>query len=96
MPTIVDGDYEWNAEKSVSNEQKHGVTFEEAAAALDADPNEVAVEDPTEPGRVHSLVMSLRKPRVLLVVTTEAGSRDRIITARKATPDEQRIYQAGS
>jgi len=62
--------------------------------ALTSDPDEVAFQDPVKPDHVHSLVMS-RKARVLLVVTTERGTRTRIVSARKAAPHEQRTYQAG-
>lgn len=93
MPTIVDGDFEWDEAKAEANERKHGVTFGEAALAL-LDPNEVATDDATDPTRVCSLVMSPRT-RVLYVVTTETTDRTRIISARKATPHEQRTYQAG-
>jgi uncharacterized DUF497 family protein len=31
MGTVVFGDFEWDAAKAVANEQKHGVSFEEAA-----------------------------------------------------------------
>jgi uncharacterized protein len=93
VATVIDGDFEWDAAKSVTNEQKHGIKFEEAAVAL-FDPRELAVEDPNHPGRVCSLVMSPRT-RVLYVVTTEAGPRTRIISARKATTHERRRYEAG-
>jgi uncharacterized DUF497 family protein len=91
VPTVVSGDYEWDEAKAEANLAKHGVGFDEAAAALDSDPDEVAAPDPIESSRTHSLVMSLRA-RVLLVVTTDAGARTRIITARKAEPHEQRAY----
>jgi uncharacterized DUF497 family protein len=91
VPTIVSGEYEWDEAKAAANLSKHGISFDEAAAALDSDPDEFAVADPVDPSRTASLVMSLRA-RVLFVVTTEAGPRTRIITARKAEPHEQRIY----
>ena len=91
VSTVVSGDYEWDDAKARSNLAKHGVGFDEAAAALDSDPDELAAPDPVDPSRTHSLVMSLRA-RVLLVVTTEAVSRTRIISARKAEPHEQRTY----
>ena len=91
---MVSGDFEWDAAKALASSAKHGVTFDEAAFALASDPNEIAFQDPIEPASVHSLVMSLRA-RVLLVVTTERGKRTRIVSARKATPHEQRIYQGG-
>lgn len=94
MTTVVSGDFEWDAHKAAENATKHGVTFDEAAVALASDPGEVALADPSLPGRVQSLVMSPRD-RVLFVVTTEVGSRTRIISARKATDHEHRTYQEG-
>jgi uncharacterized DUF497 family protein len=93
VPTVVSGDYEWDEAKAAANFGKHHVSFDEAAAALDSDPDELAAADPVDSSRTHSLVMSLRA-RVLLVVTTEAGSRTRIISARKAEPYEQCTYEA--
>jgi hypothetical protein len=95
VATVRSGDFEWDDAKALANEAKHGVTFDEAAVALASDPDEIAFQDPAEPDHVHSLVMS-RKARVLLVVTTDRRSRTRIVTARKATPHEQRIYEAGT
>lgn len=90
MPTVIFLECEWESVKAASNVKDHGVTFEEAALAL-RDPYEVATPDAKYPDRVDSLVMSPRA-RVLLVVTTEAAPRTRIISARKATPHEQRTY----
>jgi uncharacterized DUF497 family protein len=95
VATVVSGDFEWDNAKALRNEAKHGVTFDEAAVALASDPHEIALQDPAEPDHVHSLAMSPRA-RVLLVVTTERGQRTRIVSARKATPHEQRIYEAGT
>jgi len=91
VPPVVSGDYEWDEAKAETNLTRHEVGFHEAAAALDSDPDELAAPDPLDSSRTHSLVMSLRG-RVLLVVTTEAGARTRIISARKAEPHEQRTY----
>ena len=94
MATVVSGDFEWDDAKALANLAKHAITFDEAAVALATDPNELAFQDPTEPLSVCSLAMSPRA-RVLLVVTTERGVRTRIVSARKATPHEHRIYEAG-
>jgi uncharacterized DUF497 family protein len=90
VPAIVSGDYEWDDAKAAANLNKHGVSFDEAALALDMDANEVAFED-SERSRTRSLVMSPRA-RALLVITTESGPRTRTVSARKAEPYEQRIY----
>lgn len=89
---MLSGDYEWDESKAWANLAKHGVGFDEAAAALDSDPDELAAPDAIDPSRTHSLGMSLRA-RVLLVVTAEAGDRTRIISARKAEPYEPRTYE---
>ena len=91
MPTVVSGDFEWDEDKAIQNLQKHGVSFDEAAVALASDPNEQTFEDPTDPARVLSLVMS-PQARVLWVVTTESGPRTRIISARRANTHEQSQY----
>lgn len=93
MPTVVSGDFEWDEAKAAVNLTKHGVAFDEAAVALASDPNEISFADAALPDRIQSLVMSPRA-RVLLVVTTERGSRTRIISARKANDHEQRTYEA--
>ena len=88
MPTVVSGDFEWDEAKETENVAKHGITFDEAAVALASDPHEIAF---ALSDRVQSIVMSPQ--RLLFVVTTERGSRTRIISARKAEPDEQRHYE---
>jgi uncharacterized protein len=91
VSTVVYGDFEWDDAKAAANFSAHGVRFEEAADALATDPHEISVEDPSDPSRVVSLVMSSNL-RVLYVVSTERGSRTRLISARKANSHEQRTY----
>jgi uncharacterized DUF497 family protein len=90
VPTVIHGDYEWDSDKAEQNLRKHGVSFEEAAAALD-DPHEIAFADSADAANALSLVMS-PAARVLLVVSTARADRTRIISARKAEPHEQRAY----
>jgi uncharacterized DUF497 family protein len=92
VATVVSGDFQWDDTKAAANRAKHGVSFDEAAVALASDANEVAFEDVDDSSRTRSLVMS-PMVRILLVVTTDARARTRIITARKATPHERRTYE---
>ncbi len=91
MATIVYGDFEWDDEKAASNTAKHGVTFEEAAQALAEDPRGLDFADASDPSRIDTLAMS-SIGRILYVVSTEVGPRLRIISARRATAHERRIY----
>ena len=85
------GDFEWDEAKAESNVKKHGVTFEEAATAV-IDQNAVFLKDPfDDEERFRVIGMSVQE-RILLVVVVERGTRDRIISARRATMSEEKIY----
>lgn len=92
--TIVDGDYEWDEDKAAENIIKHGVSFPEAIVAL-ADPHHLARRDDkhdSEEERLLTVCFSLPKG-VLLVVTTDRGERERIISARPAERKEKEDYE---
>ncbi len=88
--------FDWDENKNVSNKKKHKVSFEEAKsvfydehARLIADPGHSQAED-----RFILLGMSY-KLRVLVVVHTyrESDETIRIISARKATKKETKLYE---
>jgi uncharacterized DUF497 family protein len=93
MTTIIEGDFEWDEEKSTSNLVKHGVSFPEAATVF-ADPLAVYLDDGSGTERMVVIGMSLRN-RVLFVVHVERGRRDRIISARPANRAERAVYEGG-
>jgi uncharacterized DUF497 family protein len=91
VANVISGEFEWDSTKAESNVRKHGVTFEEAAGAL-ADLNSVEIADAIHPENTITLAMSPHA-RVLYIVTTlRDNDRTRIISARKATKHEERIY----
>jgi len=49
VATIIDGDFEWDEAKALSNLRKHGVSFAEAATVF-ADPAAVYLDDMNRPG----------------------------------------------
>ena len=90
--------FEWNPRKDRVNRRKHGVTFAEArtvffdeGAWISADPDHSGRED-----RFLIIGFSIQA-RVLLVCFCErrVGDVIRIISARRATRKEQRLYAAG-
>ena len=90
MASVLFGDFEWDPRKARSNEQKHGVSFEEASTVF-ADVDYVVRADTATPGRFHVIGISALA-RVLTVVHIERGPRIRIISARKATHHEKEAY----
>jgi uncharacterized DUF497 family protein len=88
--------FEWDAEKAVRNQRKHGISFDEAVTVF-GDPRAVTFSDTDhseneDRSRTYGLSS---KGRLLVVVHTERPSRVRIISARKATRYEQSIYSQG-
>jgi uncharacterized DUF497 family protein len=91
VATVVYGDFEWDSVKAEANLAKHGISFAEAATAI-ADPRAKFFDDPTA-GELRSIALGMStRARVLCVVHIERGKRDRIISARRATPTEEREY----
>ncbi len=95
VATVIYGDFEWDEEKAVPNLAKHGVAFEEATTAV-VDPNAVFLSnDADAEGRLMAIGMSQRL-NALLVVFVERGTRDRLISARYATREEEILYEQGN
>ena len=93
MATVVVGDFEWDDNKAAANERKHRVTFVEAMTAF-LDERGLAAPDSEHPGRFVLIGMS-RALRVLFVVSAESGERIRLISARKASPTQRKLYENG-
>jgi len=87
--------FEWDENKERTNIVKHGVGFGEAAKVF-SDPHAIIREDHMVEGeeRLHAIGYV---DRVLLVVHTVReeglGAVVRIISARKATPAERKLYE---
>ncbi|MDX2055182.1 MAG: BrnT family toxin [Polyangiaceae bacterium] len=86
---------EWDAKKATSNRLKHGVTFQEAATCFD-DPNGSYFRNDANEYEDRLILIALSsKARILFVVHAEVG-RDaiRIVSARKASPQQRKLYHA--
>jgi uncharacterized DUF497 family protein len=86
--------FEWDPDKSTSNERKHRVSFEEASTVF-ADPLAFTIYDPdhsNEEDRYLSLGYSNRN-RLLVVSFTDREERIRIISARVASRRERQQYE---
>jgi uncharacterized DUF497 family protein len=87
--------FEWDPRKARSNQQKHGVSFEEAESVF-YDEQALLLEDPQPEKEEERLVLLGLSSvlRVLVVVHALRGDNViRIISARRATRREERQYQ---
>lgn len=86
---------EWNPNKAHSNLEKHGISFSDAEGVL-FDPNALSFEDTMAQGEQRFIVIGMDHLwRLLVVVYTHRGDNIRLISARRATPNERRKYENG-
>ena len=83
--------FEWDEHKARINLDKHGVDFAEAATVLNDDLAILIPDDHPDEERFVALGSDLME-RVLVVAFTMRGENIRIISARKATPQEFEDY----
>lgn len=85
--------FEWDNKKAISNRRKHGVGFADAAVAF-RDPFAVEWIDERQGfcGEERSCFLGICGREVLYVAYTERGDNIRIISARRATKNEQDYY----
>lgn len=87
--------FEWDPRKAAANVRKHGVTFADAQTVF-GDEQARLIDDPDySSDEERFLILGLAASLRLLVVAhcyRKAGGVIRIISARRATRDEQRFY----
>jgi uncharacterized DUF497 family protein len=89
-------DVEWDQHKNLLNRRNHRISFEEAATVF-TDPLELTIADPDhslDENRFISIGESFKR-RVLVVSYSERVNVIRIISARKPTKHERRLYEEG-
>jgi uncharacterized DUF497 family protein len=90
--------FEWDEAKSLANQHKHGVSFEEAALVF-RDPLQVSIQDRIDKGEVRWQTFGVVGGIMLLLVAHTFQEDDspeavvRIISARQANRKERRFYE---
>ena len=87
-----DDEFDWHPAKARRNYNDHGVTFDKARQAF-ADPFMVEILDEREDyGEERVLLLGMVEGQLLSVIYTERKGRFRLISARRASKDEQDHY----
>ena len=86
--------FEWDPKKAKENLAKHGSSFEEALTVF-ADPLARIFDDEEHSAdeRREIIIGHSVRHRLLLVCFADRRTRVRLISARKATPLEQKDYE---
>ena len=87
----------WDEDKNCRNRAKHKISFETASLVFD-DPRAISIVERVEDGEERWQTLGLAAGIVVLLVAHtyfEEGGEEviRIISARKATPRERRVYE---
>ena len=87
------GDYKfvWDSEKAEKNLKKHNVLFKVAARVF-LDENKLDDFDELHSDDEDRFKIIGKVGKILTVIYTERGDRNRIISARRATKDEEEDY----
>jgi uncharacterized protein len=88
--------FEWDPKKSDTNIKKHGISFHEASSIF-GDPLAITFNDPDHSTGEHRYLTFgySRTGQLLVVIHTERQRKTRIISARRATKQERKIYEDG-
>lgn len=86
--------FEWDEAKNAANILKHGVSFEQASEIF-LDPLSLTIPDPEHSDGEERFVTigATTVGLIAVAVHTDREGRIRIISARRATPKEQRDYE---
>jgi uncharacterized DUF497 family protein len=85
--------FEWDERKSESNLAKHGVTFASAQQVFER-PMLTNIDERQDYGEVRQVSIGVtRAGDFLVVVHTQRGDRQRLISARPASSEERSRYE---
>ena len=85
--------FEWDRNKNLANEIKHGITFEDATAVFEGPI--LTRDDPRAYGELRQVSLGFLGDAVIVaVVHTDRNGVTRLISARKAKPKERESFNA--
>jgi uncharacterized protein len=89
--------FEWDDDKAASNFAKHGIRFSETKSVFEDDLNSITFADPEYAfGEARYIEIGIsNRGQLLTIVYVEREGCIRIISARKATSSEVRVYDQG-
>ncbi len=89
-------EFEWDPAKATSNKRKHGISFEEAQSVFYDDFAIQFFDDENSEQEDRFLILGLSNQSKILLIShceKQAGNLIRIISARKATAKERKLYK---
>ena len=85
--------FEWDKNKSFSNKEKHGISFDVAQKLWD-DPSRIEIQASFPKEKRYILIGKLRK-KIWTAIYTIRGESIRIISVRRSRDMEKMLYDQG-
>jgi uncharacterized protein len=86
-------EFEWDFAKSSINIEKHGLSFEIASEIFSTDPEPLIFIDVRyDYGEIRKVAIGSLNETVITVVYTERVGRLRLISARRSSREERKLY----
>ncbi len=85
--------YAWDQAKNKINQKKHKISFEEAVTVIESADYAQVMDDSSDEHRFKAIGMSSRSRVLLVVYCYRDENMIRIVSARKATKAEVKIWQ---
>jgi uncharacterized DUF497 family protein len=89
---MVNEQFEWDDDKALANEEKHGVSFLSATLAFRDVFGVGLLDDREDYGEERWIRIGMAEERLLFVAYAERDERKRLISARLAARMEQDFY----
>jgi uncharacterized DUF497 family protein len=89
--SYLDREFEWDEQKNIKNQEKHGIRFEDVIAVFKY-PMFNEIDERYDYGEVRFIGIGKKITVYFTIVYTERGERIRIISARKSHKKERLKY----
>jgi uncharacterized protein len=84
--------YQWDPVKSHKNQEKHGISFEQAVLLLD-DPNHLILPARSVQEETRLAIIGMLEDKLWTCIATERDGALRIISCRRSREKESKIYE---
>lgn len=84
--------FEWDIQKNVLNQNKHGVCFEEATAIWENIHVEIEGVAHADGGETRNATLGLIEKKIYVAIWANRNNKIRLISVRRARKNEQKIY----
>ncbi len=84
-------EFEWDENKNFLNRNKHSIDFSELRKVFNQ-PMVIKIDNRENYGEIRWVALGNMDGLIVVLVYTEKGNKIRLISARRATKNEQKIY----